>query len=499
MNLPELTVVVTTFKRPERLKRCLQSLVDAGVVNVVVSGSASTDAESKVCESFKETLRVRQSFLRGDFGCNETWLRGVTLASTKYVLIMHDDDWLLPAFGKAYANSIHPQLDRGVGFATWRGQVVSDVGEIDNTVGCLLGVTRVSPTAAVTQIILGPVTSPSPVVSVFRRDVTIRTLRECQQVFTDKKHFSRPNMMVGNDLMLYLRHAERFDSWFFLNEVLTCYGGWHGSETARATKTAASTKKFIEIYDEARKYFNRVRMWSVPPSPKIFHTFTDYTPKEAAARRRQDFARATWQPMYFFGDAVPVPVADGVFRSSKETIGDTRPMPYLRDMLDYAASLALPEDIIMLTNDDICFVPGAEEKILAEFQSGVSCAYAWRRNFFHPLKHQIKDIRVGTEDGGVDLIAFRTDVWKAYRENFPDFILGCEAWDYVYRMLIPELNGNRPGLHDLIYHEFHDPIWRQNKVRAMNPGQKFNRALARNFFKRRCQSDAEIPKFQDKL
>lgn len=498
MNLPELTVVVTTFKRPERLKRCLQSLLEAGVQNVVVSGSGVSDKEQSVCNEFARKLRIHQTFLGGDLGCNETWLRGVTMAQTKYVLILHDDDWLLPKFGKVYVNKIYPKLARGVGFATWRGQVVSDIGEVDDTVGCLLGETRVAGTAVVTHTLLGAVTSPSPVISVFRRDIAIKTLRECQHAFTDARHFSRPNMMVGNDLMLYLRHAERFDEWFFLDEVLTCYGGWKGSETARAQKTKGGAEKFLKLYDAARRYFNSVRMWQIPPSTKIFHVFTDYLPKEGGARRRQLFARKTWQPMCFYGDCVPLPVPDRMFRTSQDTIGDVRPLPYIRDLLDYAAKFALPDDIVMMTNDDICFVPGAEDKIRAEFQSGASAAYAWRRNFFVPLKHQLKDIRTGLEDGGVDLIAFRADVWKAHRENFPDFILGCEAWDYVYRLLIPELNGNRPGLHDLIYHEFHNPVWRQHKVRATNVGQKFNRALARNFFKRRSQSDSEIPNFKDK-
>lgn len=498
MLLPELTVIVTTFKRSDRLKRCLQSLVDAGVENVVVSGSAASADDVKVCEGFDGKLRIHQTFLQGDLGCNETWLRGVTYARTKYVLILHDDDWLLPAFGKAYATKIYPQLKRGAGFASWRGKVVSDIGEEDDTVGSLRGETRVAGTASVTHTLAGPVTSPSPVISVFRRDVSIRTLRECQLCFTDSKHFSRHNMMVGNDLMLYLRHAERFDQWFFLNEVLTCYGGWHGSETAKCQKTPDGAAKFLRLYDAARQHFNAVRMWQVPTSPKIFHTFTDYTPKAGAARRRQAFARATWQPMNFYGDVIPLPVSDGMFRTSQDEIGDIRPLPYIRDMLDYAASFALPEDIVLLTNDDICFVPGAEEKILAEFATGASAAYAWRRNFFSPLKHQLKDIRVGREDGGVDLIAFRTEAWRANRESFPDFILGCEAWDYVYRILIPELNGNRPGLHDLIYHEFHDPVWRRNKIRGANVGQKFNRALARNFFNRRRQSDAGIPIFNDK-
>lgn len=497
MNLPELTIVVTSFRRPARLRKCLESLVAAGVQRVVVSASGCTQQEAKVCDEFEGKLNITRSFRTGDLGCNETWLRGVTLATTRYVLIMHDDDWLLPEFGREYVSNIYPQLNRGVGFATWRGKVVSDVNEEDDKVGCLRGETRVAGTSVVTKTLLGPVTSPSPVISVFRREIAIRTLRECERAFTDQKHFTRPNMMVGNDLMLYLRHAEQFDSWFFLDKVLTAHGGHDGSETAKNQRTVASINKFVGRYDAARQYFCSVRMWHVPPSPKIFHVFTEYKPTERGAKRRQDFAKATWQAMQFFGTVTALPVPDGMFRTSKATIGDHRPLPYLRDMLDYAASFALPEDIIMLTNDDICFVPGAEDKILAEFASGANSCYGWRRNFLFPLKHQLKDIRTGIEDGGVDLIAFRRDIWRQHRESFPDFILGCEAWDYVYRLLIPELNGGRPGLHDLIYHEFHDPVWRRDKIRATNVGQKFNRALARNFFKRRTQSDAEVPKFND--
>lgn len=496
MNLPELTVVVTTFRRAKRLKKCLQSLVEAGVKRVVVSGSGCSGAENQVCDEFQNALSITRSFRDGDLGCNETWLRGVTLAATRFVLILHDDDWLLPDFGKEYVQSIYPQLARGVGFATWRGQVVSDVGEVQDNVGCLLGETRTASTAVVTKTLLGDVTSPSPVISVFRRDIAIRTLRECELVFTGADHFTRPMMMVGNDLMLYLRHAEQFDSWFFLNKPLTCYGGHHGSETAKHHASKKLMSKFMAKYDAARSHFRRVRLQHVPPSPKIFHVFTAYTPTEGGAMRRQQFAQSTWKPMNFFGGVISLPVPDGMFRTSKDTIGDTRPLPYLRDMLDYAASFALPEDIIMLTNDDICFVPGAEDRLISEFSQG-GCGYAWRRNFFFPLKHQLKDIRTGLEDGGVDLIAFRPDIWRRHREQFPDFILGCEAWDYVYRTLIPELNGGRLGLHDLIYHEYHDPVWRRNKVRAVNLGQKFNRALARNFFKRRGESDSNIPKYND--
>jgi glycosyltransferase involved in cell wall biosynthesis len=122
MNLPELTVVVTSFRRSQRLKKCLESLVAAGVERVVVAASGCNGQEGKICDDLEDKLRITRSFRNGDLGCNETWLRGVTLATTRFVLIMHDDDWLLPEFGREYISNIYPQLRTRAGFATWRGQ-----------------------------------------------------------------------------------------------------------------------------------------------------------------------------------------------------------------------------------------------------------------------------------------------------------------------------------------------------------------------------------------
>jgi hypothetical protein len=459
----------------------------------VVAASEVSAEDAEVCASFDAALKITRSFSPHDLGCNELWLRGVTLAPTKYVLIMHDDDWLLPEFGRAYVKEIYPQLARGVGFATWCGNVVSDIGETVEGLGCLRGATRVAATGTVTRILLRrDVTSPSPVISIFQREVCVRTLREAETAFTDKKHFTRPKMMVGNDLLLYLRHAEQFDSWFFLDKVLTCYGGHDGSETARH-QTPETLKKLLSVYDAARGYFFKTRGNRVPVTTKFFHVTTDYTPTDPEALRRRDFARGTWNFMYAWGECYGLPIPDGMFRTSDKVVGDARSLPFLRDMLDYAASLALNEDVIMLTNDDICVTPDAIKKLQDQFGSGANALFSWRHNFYHPLTHPLKDLRTGFKDGGVDLIAFRPAVWRQYRNQFPDFILGCEAWDYCYRTLIPELPGGRE-MEGIIYHEYHDPIWRRVDVRTANPGQRYNRQLARNFFTRRCESDSEIPK-----
>jgi len=486
MNLPELTVVVTTFRRSERLRKCLQSLVDAGVERVVVTGSGYTSKDGKVIEEFKPKFPdFSVTYIEHDLGNNECWLRGVTRARTRFVNVLHDDDWHDREFGEAYAKEIYPQLARGVGFATWRGKVVSDIGEVDDSVGCLLGSTRVAGSGVVTKTILGPVTSPSPVISVFRRDIVIRALREAEMCLHDRKHFSRHNMLVGNDLLMMLRSAEACDSWFFLDKILTNHGGHFGSETAKH-QTPKKLKKLIGMYDATRDHFRRNRAGAIKLPPKFFHVYTQYEPKEKEAKRRIAFAKASWDShLYSNGQVYPVPYAEGRGRTSRKEIGDVRDLPFIRDMLDAAAEFALEDDVIFLSNDDTVFVEGFVERMLAEINQGANSFYAWRRNFFHKLKWPMKDIRQGFEDGGVDLIAFKKETWLKYRTVLPDFICGAECWDFAARVLIPEINGGRPGLHDGIYHEYHNPVWRQPKIRTTNPAQVYCRNLARNFFIRR--------------
>lgn len=491
--LKELTVVVTTCGRPELLRRAIESCVAAGVTAIVVSASRATEKEAGVIAEFSEKASITSSLLAGDLGCNECWLRGVTLASTKYILILHDDDWLLPEFGRSYREKLLPALERGAGFATWRGQMVFDDGKVITECGAVRGKTRLAGTGGLTWRLLDPeVIPPSPVISVFNRETTIRALREAEKYFLDPKMFTRPTMMIGNETLVYLRHCETYDTWFFLDEILTCYGAHDGSESIVETRRDGLAR-LKAAHLMAKDHFRSVRLASVSPTRKFFHVWSSFPSTDDTARR-QELAYGTWAENFVTGEVYPLPVEDGTFRTTKEYLKDTRSLPFIRDLIDWGVKHALPEDVVFLTNSDVCLSPSAMPQMRATFDSGAPNLFAWRHNFHGPLTHPLRECRMGTKDGGVDLVAFRPEFWKAQRHQFPDFVLGCETWDYVYRILIAENNG--AALDGAIYHELHAAQWRDTDFRYTNPGQVFNIRQGQNFFRRRGHSPDGVPSLE---
>ena len=117
-----VTVVITNYKRPDHLRACFKSCMDAKVANLVVSSSAVNDDVRAVHKEILESIRATIiSGITNDLGCNETWIRGVRLAKTSKVTILHDDDWLLPEYEDVVAGKLDrmPTSFIGMGQSTW--------------------------------------------------------------------------------------------------------------------------------------------------------------------------------------------------------------------------------------------------------------------------------------------------------------------------------------------------------------------------------------------
>lgn len=485
---PDLTVVVTNFKRPDFLKRCLDSAVAAGCDNIVVSSFCPDEEVLKVLEEFSTRPGVQFKAVTEatDFGVTELWLRGLYHAPTEYVLVLHDDDYLDPAFGDTYCREIKPQLDRGVGLASWRG--VMDQRDMKKDTPVLVecdyfsGPTRVLGTGALTKILLDRNSGPvSPVVSVWRRSVAITALKEALQRLSHADCFSRPGMMLGQEVLTYLRHCEKFQEWFYLDRVLTYYGAHEGSESGRLAMEKKVICEQIPKTNRARDAFLQLRGHAVKPDRRFLFTRSVFDSKDPDEQRRNAYAAATWGFHASLGEFMDFSVADDMLLRSSKDVGDVRSVPFLRDLIDYAMHFARPEDVVLLVNTDTCITSDGFEKLRGVFASGLGAAFAYRHNFRCKLSGFKRDVREGHVDGGVDLLALTPKWWDDHKTYFPDMLLACEGWDWVMRVLIEESTG-RGGVENLIYHEWHDPVWREKKVRQQNPGQRYNRNLMRNFF-----------------
>jgi glycosyltransferase involved in cell wall biosynthesis len=98
-----LSICVPTFERPALLERALRSVIGgtnerADEVEIIVSDDSRDDYSALVCERLFATWRGRAQRIanRPGVGMVENFNRCVSLATGHYILILHDDDYLLP-------------------------------------------------------------------------------------------------------------------------------------------------------------------------------------------------------------------------------------------------------------------------------------------------------------------------------------------------------------------------------------------------------------------
>ena len=205
----------------------------------------------------------------------------------------------------------------------------------------------------------------------------------------------------------------------------------------------------------------------------IVHVYSSYPATSQEASRRRGLAVRTWKMQPW----EERPVADGMVRMFKDGI---RSVPYLKDVFRVGCSDLTPYNIVVYTNSDIC-VRSDACSVISEVLRDRDACYAFRRDFDR-LTDVLPDSQIsnGNSYCGTDLFAFRVHWWKTHGNEFPDMLLGSEAWDAVMRVLVETHNpkGGQSGIADLIYHERHPSVWEDGRNRWRIDSQKHNLRLA---------------------
>jgi len=485
----ELTVCITSFKRTAHLKRAIAS-VDSKFKIVVSSAEPTEEVTKALLDSFRPNLIVDRS---PELGCNAAWMRAAYYADTSRVLILHDDDCLTPEFASRYKAMILPALKDGLA-VTWRGAHLWENGTI-TPADYWTGATCSMPASDLEQCILRRGATLSPIITVFDRRTLIHALKECEAALTEPQCFLHPGMLLGTEIIAHLRQQQGKKGWVYINEVLSHYGVHNGSGTY-AAQQGGTYERLLAGYDYARSYF---KSHEAPPeqyAPKLLLIYSDVPPWDDDCKRRFENARYSWDLHFQTGAMMDFPVKDSDLHRTSESIGDPRPVPYVRDLFDYGCKFAMPEDIVVYINKDAGLTTVAPERIIEAVQrnNGVACAF--RRNITPTPWVHLKTLTGGSCDGGFDLMAFQPGWWRMHRNKLPDMLIGREAWDTCFRTLAEEhVSGeaasslridywNMPmHLDHTIWHEYHPPYW--IKAKYSNPGQQLNRKLAQQFFSER--------------
>jgi hypothetical protein len=454
-----LTACVTSFERPERLAACLASIKAAGIENVSISNPTR----------------------EGDYGCNNSWMVAAYGAKTKRILLIHDDDLLSPEFGLAYQQVIGPCLDkRDAGWASWNAELKFDDGTTAPA-PYFAGASAVMPSRHFLDVIeqRGARTF-SPCVSIFNRAVLIRACKEAGETLRSNGSLERPGMLLGTEILVYMRHCQTFKRWLHLDKVLSYYGHWSGSGTV-IHQAHHTENVMVTGYDLAR---DQGRCKAPDPTPRIIFVHSVYEPNDAQTREKQRVAQESWKWHFASADFIDCPVS-------------STGLPKIGRILDAGCELALPEDIVVYCNADCGLATHAFERIVAgvERGRGVTCL---GQHVLDPIPGRLyKDLTNLKQPGGIDAVAVTPQWWRLHRDKMPDMYIGREAWDSVFAVLAEEwADGRASGYSNfpdawhpsrahtanVVWHQDHFSPWQCDRMEPLN---RSNRDLARAFFAER--------------
>jgi len=208
---------------------------------------------------------------------------------------------------------------------------------------------------------------------------------------------------------------------------------------------------------------------------RLIHVWCDYTGRKAPDLARHQVAAKSWCKAKEQGTWITCAVNQSdLARNTRKTMADLKPLPYIKDIFNYAIkeSRAMPDDLLVFTNDDVCMAEGIAGQL-----NGIG--WGSRKDFKKvPDVFTEETIAAGRFHPGADLFFFPAEAWLTLETRFPDMIYACQAWDLVMRCLLRAMNGTE--VVNQIAHQDHEQWWLANKY---SPSNRYNRRCAERFFK----------------
>ena len=494
------TVLITNWKRLSFLKKCLNSVILNKIQNIVISVCECDSLEHIEFLQNISTIYpfIKVTFTKTDNGCNNLWLNGLYNVHTDYVLILHDDDELHNTFYHQICK-IEECLNKNACMILWDGQILENnkiLDEIHNSV----------PNTIKNSDIIDPniflnhykkcVYPLSPVVQILKTKICIEALNECKTYFTDSKNFTKPTMMIGNEINMTIRNLE-YDfntghQMLYINKPLTCYGRHPESESEIYVQNGSNQLKDAYIF--SRKCIENKKSHY---NPNIIHVVNIFEPKSDNDKRRHLFASSTWQTLYETNKFIPMHIYDAEFNRNSSHVGDKLKLPFIKDIINYACKYSTDNDIICLTNADICITNDSPEKIINHIKK-YECGFSFRYDKHSQLNEEYSSKEVINKLQwyvGSDLFVFTKKWWNTHKNMFPDFIIGKPCWDWIMRCLMGysiekektfqnnlDNHGLIASIEGIAYHEKHESYAEKSDIYLKDKANLYNWYLAKQWF-----------------
>jgi len=131
MNNPTITTIIPTYRRPQLLKRAIESVLQQTIKSsaVYVFDNASGDETKDVVEAYyKIDSRVRYFCHKENIGPAHNFARALDHLQTPYFSFLQDDDYLLPWFYETALNGF--KAYPSAGFSACRTLIVNAQGKL---------------------------------------------------------------------------------------------------------------------------------------------------------------------------------------------------------------------------------------------------------------------------------------------------------------------------------------------------------------------------------
>lgn len=185
----------------------------------------------------------------------------------------------------------------------------------------------------------------------------------------------------------------------------------------------------------------------------IVHVFSSFKPSDPVELSRTMAAQQTWsliqsRKLSFTGN-----------RNGINAIRDSRDVPFVKDMINEAFATG-PENICLITNNDIEFIPGLQETIVKSCDE-YGCFWSYR------LNGSFTDT-----DEGADCFGITRRWWNLHQHLIPDFLLGYWWWDDIM-IRVMRWSGCNEQMR-MYHHTPHPGV----SNRLTTPGQAYNVKIA---------------------
>lgn len=239
-----VSIIIPTFNRANYLNQCIKSaLAQTYPCEIIVCDHGSSDQTPTVALSYGSAI----TYIRRekDSGVHFCWLDGILHASSDFIHLNYDDDWIEPLFVEKCMKLFTDEV--GFVYSNARAFYEKD-NKYSDAQYTNFDKTGIYPSSLMVKYAMNRLISPGAI--ILRRETLLDNL------FCGKLPFAKHEYKgVGPDLLFSLMSTIKYKKVGFVNECLAVFRSHENSITVDATTDKAKALKISEAYQEARKYY----------------------------------------------------------------------------------------------------------------------------------------------------------------------------------------------------------------------------------------------------